>query len=251
MEAIILAIRLMLRRAWRGLKEAMDRSGLNGLPPVPTIAAILAVGLMIPMALAIDKTPTELTPNLARHRLEAFLATPRAPLPAVSPFGPIYSVRPVFIWKAWEGETRFRLDLKTTGEPERRRAEVTEARYPLPAPDSLKEGRQYRLYVDSVGENGRRAAYASFEVLDPDAQADRLEQEDKRGNARKIALLRGLRNLRASALKSLEQGPAAFALAGIYAALGSGHDVRMALSRYLDTAPDGPDADLARAILAK
>ena len=250
MEALFIAVRLLLRRAWRWLRNTADRLGLNRLPPVATIAAVLALGLVIPMALAIDRTPAALSPGLARWRLESFRDAPREPLAGlVSPLGPIYSVRPVFVWKAWEGEKRFRLELKGADGTEPRVVEVDESRYALPGPDFLQEGGRYRVYVDAVGKIRRRAAYASFEVLDPGAEADRLEQEDRRGNARKIALLRELRDLRARAIKDLEPGPAEFVLAGIYAALGSGHDVRMALLRFLDSAPEGADADLARAIL--
>ena len=213
MESIIVAIRLALRRAWRGLLALIDRTGLGSMPPVATILVVLFIGVAVPMALGVDRRPARLSESLARKRLESFK---KQAMPAVSPEGDVYSVRPVFVWKAPAGAVRYRLSLKDGNVLKHSTDKVrTEAGsewvfYPLPAPGYLVPGHDYSFSVE--------AEDASGQSLGPVASATfRIKEQPS-----------DLTDLRAQVLNELDPADAAFVLAGHYAELDSVHDVRTA-----------------------
>ena len=255
MEAIFLAIRLSLRRAWRGIKSFLDGSGLAAMPPVPTILALLLVGLCIPMALGVDRIPEGLSPAVARTHLAKY----SAPMPATSPAGGIYSDRPVFVWTRHPRAARYRFRLRE-GEVWQIRAgaiaqpadETEPVHYLLPAPGVLKAGTTYEYAVEAVDRKGAtlgQIADGSFSVKDLDAEIAALSK--KPGNGDRVAALERLKTLRAEALHNLGAAETALVLAGAYAGLDSVHDVRTALLRYLAESPRGSSADLCRDILGR
>jgi hypothetical protein len=252
MESIIMAIRLSLRRAWRALQETIESAGLSSVPPVPTILAVIVLGVGVPMALGVDDQPSTLRRSLAIERLERFGRNNDSTMPDTTPEGGIYSTRPTFVWKAQRGAARYRFSLyqgdvlfhhtdrvaiPETGAP---------VVYGLPAPGRLDEGARYRMTVEGIDENGRslgQAAFSAFEVMNPEAAADATSDAHLEG------LLRQLRSVRSAAVLELEAPDAALVLAGIYAEIGSVHDVRSALAAFLAASPDDPAAKLARSLL--
>lgn len=227
MESLLVFIRLGLRRAWRGLLALLDRTGLTSMPPVVTILVALFVAVAVPMALGVDRRPAKLSDSRAREHLRVF---GDQFLPDVSPEGPIYSVRPVFVWKAAPGATRYRFLLRdgTTlmHATDKVRREGDWVVYPLPAPAYLVPGHAYSFSVEADGIGP--VAAATFSVIEQPAE---------------------LTDLRAAAVNELDAADAAFVLAGKYAELGSAHDVRTALLRFLEHGGKSPDAPFARSIL--
>ncbi|MHC4959174.1 MAG: hypothetical protein ACYTGN_12465 [Planctomycetota bacterium] len=252
MESIIMAIRLTLRRAWRSLQETLDRTGLRSVPPVPTILAVIALGVGVPMAFGVDDEPAALRRSLAIERLERFARAGDRTMPGTTPESGIFSARPTFIWKAQPNATRYRFSLYQ-GDVLRHhtdRIKLPKAgapvTYRLPAPGSLDEGPQYRMTVeglDAAGQSLGQSAYTVFHVKSPEAAADATN------DAHLAGLLTQLRSVRAQAVVELDSTDAALVLAGIYAEIGSLHDVRSALAAFLAESPNDPAAPLARSLL--
>ncbi len=233
MEAIILAIRLGLRRAWRGLVAFLDRHKLSDMPPVKTIAVFLAIGLLVPLAMGIDRTPASLSRSLADQRLERFAGTE---LPDVSPSGATFCSEPAFFWKKHPQAASYRLRL-FRGDPVVQSTTVTEAHYVLPSPGELTPG-EYRFTVEALNADGAtlgEVADSTFSIEKPYKQ---LEQVVSGKNTKTF-------------FKELDPADAAYVLAGLYAEHGSVHDVRSALARYVSLIDNDQDAELARSILGR
>ena len=230
MEAIILAIRLGLRRAWRGLLAFLERKRLTAMPPVRTVALLLAVGLIVPLAMGIDRTPASLSFSLAKQRLERL---PRGGFPDTSPSDVTLCTEPAFFWKAHKKAARYRLRL-LDGDMETHSTTVKKAHYLLPSPGELEPGRKYRFSVEAFDAEGKtlgfQVAYRPFTIVKPNAEFAKI---------------------RALATRELDPHQAAFVMAGVYTEHGSVHDVRSALARYFALAPAGDDTSLARSILGE
>jgi hypothetical protein len=233
METLILFIRYGMRRAWRGFQALLERYGLRNLPPMTTAAAIIALGIAIPMSMRIGDRPSSLSLSLAVQRLRALEAKPDWTMPRVSPEDMVHCRLPVFFWPAHSKATRYRFALYE-GDVLRHYTDLLEnAQYALPSPGVLKEGPLYRFTVegfDAQDASLGQIAYASFVVQ---------------------ALPGELGAVRELARAELESAERALVIAGIYAQAGVLHDVRAALDRYIEIAPDGTDSSLARIILAR
>lgn len=229
MEAIILAIRLALRRAWRGLLAFLDRHKLSDMPPVKTIAIFLAIGLVVPLAMGIDTTPASLSRSLANQRLERL---PRGGYPDTSPKDITWCTAPAFFWKAHPQAASYHLRL-FSGDSVVQSTTVTQAHYLLPSPGELVVDREYRFAVEAYDESRKtlgEVTNTTFSIREPDKE---------------------LKQIRDDATRELEPADAAYVMAGLYAERGSVHDVRSALARYVSLIDNDQGTELARSILGR
>ncbi len=243
MEAIILATRLALRRAWRWLLAFLDRHKLSDMPPVKTIAIFLAIGLVVPLAMGIDRTPASLSRSLANQRLERL---PRGGYPDTSPKDISWCTTPAFFWKAHPQAASYRLRLfsgdAVIHSPKQAyrvpshgglSVTVTQARYLLPSPGELAVEREYRFTVEAYDESGKtlgEVTNTTFSIREPSKE---------------------LKKMRDDALRELEPAAAAYVMAGVYVSHGSTHDVLSALARYVSLVDNEEETELARSILGR
>jgi hypothetical protein len=233
MEALIAAIRLLLRRGSRAITGFIQRNRLNALPGVPTVLLVLIVGLAIPLGMRVDSRPTSISMELARLRLAEFLATSTHAAPDASPSGEIVSERPAFLWKAMPKAARYGFRLYE-GNALWIGTDLVEAPwYLLPPPGRLEPGRTYRFTVEGLDGHGR--------VIGPQTGATftlRAATEDLRALEHRVRAV-------------LDSHESAFVLAGYYAERGWIHDLMAALKRSLAGGLEGEEAALARRVLAR
>ena len=101
---------LALGRGWNTVAESL---GLRSLPPVPTVATVLALGIVWPLSGEMFNRPADLASTLAVERIGRFAAKQGAAedAPKVGPQGTTYSRRPVLRWPADDKSQRFEIRL--------------------------------------------------------------------------------------------------------------------------------------------
>lgn len=236
MESMIQGIRVASRRARLQFGDLIHRNRLDALPPVLGAIACLAIGIGIPMAMAVDRRPPDLARDVAGQRLRRYFEALEPVAAAPAPTGAIHAARPAFSWPSHPAARSYRFRLYdedaslVIGTDQ-----VAEARFLMHPPGSLKADHRYRFEATPVGDDGRplqqaRAFSGIFRVLAPDPA--KAEQEEY-------------------ARLALPAGERALVQAGRYALLGSRHDVASELEAFLRNEPEAPEADLALRILRR
>ncbi|MGQ0614083.1 MAG: hypothetical protein ACT4PV_10130 [Planctomycetaceae bacterium] len=199
-------------------------------PPVASIVAVLAAGLLGGFMVNADQRPSEFTRALARDRLARFHGGTHP----VAPSGTILGDRPAFEWQGVPGAATYTLTLVTPEGKVWRSADTTrDTFYLLKPPSRIEEGQSLRFVVRAL-----------------DAQA-RLLGSEQAAEFRRIAMDEELTATVQAARGTLRGAELHFIMAGIYASQDSPDDVASELRAYLEGAPGGADAALAREVLAR
>jgi len=245
MESIITAIRFGSRRARLVIGDAAQRAGLTHLPPVPTILGLLLLALLLPLSLGGTARPSALAEDIATRRVERYLATvePRPDHPG--PAGDIHSLRPCFHWPAHPDAARYSFRLvRDDGATVIQTDLLEEPRYLRRAPASLEAGRSYRFEAKAIDARGEALAW-------PGGSGRKVYLQQGSSPARVLEPTPELASLLEQARLELDPAETAWVLAGHFATIDAPADVATALETYLDHAPDGRHADLARALLTR
>ena len=201
---------LLLQSRW---ERFATQTRLRMLPPVPTIAGLVALGLLVPLALDVDARPTELAASLATQRFTRFVRTVEETEYDIGPRGHIYGARPVFFWPENASADRYVFHLyDEDGTVWAADGAVRAPYYRLRPPGRLVPGKTYRYEVRALNEEGRPALWdggietqqGKFAVLHPPDELLDLE--------RRLGL-------------ELNAADAAHVLAGYYASRHSAYDV--------------------------
>jgi len=245
MESIIQAIRYGGRRARLVVGDALERSGLTHMPPVPTILGVVIVALAVPLAFGVPARPPALADDIATLRVEHYLETvPQTPLHA-GPAGDIYSQRPCFHWPPHPDAVRYSFRLmRDDGATVILTDLLEEPRYLRRAPASLEIGRTYRFEVKALDAHGNSIAWVG-----EDGRKRYIEQGAS--PLRVVEPPPALAEIIEKARLELQPADTAWVLAGYFASIDAPADVAAALETYLDAAPGGPRAGLALRLLER
>lgn len=195
-------------------------------PAIPGILAALILGIAVPFLIEADAMPAECSPSLARERLGNLLATPATPLLRDR----IYAVRPGLVWQAIPGATRYEIEIFEGDRLYVGRTPVANRWYLVRDPARIQPGVPYRLVVrgfDAAGAAAGAPRESTFSLAASDERDDVMRKSARFARAQKEWIL-----------------------AGLFAHLGSPVDAAGALLNYLEAAPGGADADLARRVLS-
>jgi len=200
------------------------------IPPVLAIVAVLAAGLMGGFMVQAEQRPSEFARALARHRLERFRGTARP----LAPAGAILGDRPAFEWQGVSGAAGYTLTLTTPEGSIWRSADTTRATYSLLKPPSrIEAGQSLRFVVRALDAQSKPIGSEQASAFHRAAMDEELS----------ATVQRARRAVRGAELHII--------MAGIYASLDSSDDVASELRAYLEGAPAGADAALARELLVR
>ena len=168
-------------------------------------------------------------------------AEPRAD--HAGPTGGIHSLRPCFHWPAHPDAARYSFRLvRDDGATVIQTDLLDEPRYLRRAPANLEPGRSYRFEAKALGSQG--------DALGWTGEAGRKVYLQQGGApVRMLEPTPELTELVERARLELDAAETAWVLAGYFATIEAPADVASALETYLDQAPDGAHAGLARALL--
>ncbi len=146
-------LKLQIRRGWNTVAEG---TGLRNLPPVPTAALVLALGVLWPLAGEIRTRTADLANSLALDRIGRFADSQNSSADSgVGPTGNILSTRPAIFWPRDAKTTHYTVRIeREDGTAWIDNATTTSPFYVVSAAGSLEEGRGYRFAVRGYDAKG-------------------------------------------------------------------------------------------------
>jgi len=220
------ALMLHIRRGWDQLATA---TGLRRLPPVPTVAIVLIVGVIWPLSGEMLSRKADLASTLAVERLGRFASDlkDRKQGPEVGPTGEILSRRPACYWPRHKDAAHYVLRLsRDDGTAWIDRAVVEDPYFVMTAAGALDPARGYRFEVEAFDKDGHVLAkhHGEFKVALPG---------------------KDLLDLLKRAHEELDEYETSLVLSGFFAEHGSEHDVVSGLLAAHDANPRKFAADVS------